>query len=73
MSLMTKVIMAQIGYLQKVMWKLWQIHPHLINKTRLQYLGLRGLMDFRLVILTNKGNNKITELRTILQRESQNS
>ena len=23
--------------------------------------------------LTNKGNNKITELRTILQRESQNS
>jgi hypothetical protein len=26
-----------------------------------------------LVILENKGNNKITELRTILQRESQNS
>ena len=24
-------------------------------------------------ILENKGNNKITELRTILQRESQNS
>jgi hypothetical protein len=24
-------------------------------------------------IETNKGNNKITELRTILQRESQNS
>jgi len=24
-------------------------------------------------IKTNKGNNKITELRTILQRESQNS
>ena len=24
-------------------------------------------------ILANKGNNKITELRTILQRESQNS
>jgi len=24
-------------------------------------------------ILINKGNNKITELRTILQRESQNS
>ena len=23
--------------------------------------------------ITNKGNNKITELRTILQRESQNS
>ena len=28
---------------------------------------------FRLRSLTNKGNNKITELRTILQRESQNS
>ena len=26
-----------------------------------------------LVVLTSKGNNKITELRTILQRESQNS
>ena len=25
------------------------------------------------LILTNKGNNKITELRTILQRESQNA
>ena len=24
-------------------------------------------------VLANKGNNKITELRTILQRESQNS
>ena len=24
-------------------------------------------------LVTNKGNNKITELRTILQRESQNS
>jgi hypothetical protein len=26
-----------------------------------------------IVIVMNKGNNKITELRTILQRESQNS
>jgi hypothetical protein len=26
-----------------------------------------------LITLVNKGNNKITELRTILQRESQNS
>jgi len=25
------------------------------------------------LLLPNKGNNKITELRTILQRESQNS
>jgi hypothetical protein len=27
----------------------------------------------RIVYMENKGNNKITELRTILQRESQNS
>jgi hypothetical protein len=27
----------------------------------------------RTVYMANKGNNKITELRTILQRESQNS
>jgi hypothetical protein len=27
----------------------------------------------RVNLVTNKGNNKITELRTILQRESQNS
>jgi hypothetical protein len=26
-----------------------------------------------LAVIENKGNNKITELRTILQRESQNS
>jgi hypothetical protein len=32
------------------------------------YLGHVGLM-----VGINKGNNKITELRTILQRESQNS
>jgi hypothetical protein len=25
------------------------------------------------MVIVNKGNNKITELRTILQRESQNS
>jgi hypothetical protein len=32
----------------------------------------RSTID-QLSTLTNKGNNKITELRTILQRESQNS
>ena len=26
-----------------------------------------------MLVFTNKGNNKITELRTILQREGQNS
>ena len=30
-------------------------------------------MDDFITIKRNKGNNKITELRTILQRESQNS
>jgi hypothetical protein len=28
---------------------------------------------FDIYVILNKGNNKITELRTILQRESQNS
>ena len=32
----------------------------------------RADIDFALIVL-NKGNNKITELRTILHRESQNS
>ena len=32
----------------------------------------RAEIDFALIVL-NKGNNKITELRTILQRGSQNS
>jgi len=30
-------------------------------------------MMFNVYIPVNKGNNKITELRTIFQRESQNS
>ena len=34
---------------------------------------LTKLMGKHLKTLRNKGNNKITELRTILQRESQNS
>jgi hypothetical protein len=35
----------------------------------------RGMIFFyiNLISLLNKGNNKINELRTILQRESQNS
>ena len=36
-----------------------------------QKVKTRFFMDFQL--MDNKGNNKITELRTILQRESQNS
>jgi hypothetical protein len=34
---------------------------------------LLATMLIKLDILVNKGNNKITELRTIFQRESQNS
>jgi hypothetical protein len=37
----------------------------------LQYRINVGLFDY--IHLSNKGNNKITELRAILQRESQNS
>jgi hypothetical protein len=33
---------------------------------------LRSITVLQIIII-NKGNNKITELRTILQRESQNS
>ena len=36
-------------------------------------LLLNTTFVFHLITLRNKGNNKITELRTILQRESQNS
>ena len=47
---------------------------HFGMRTRLEHIELKwggggGGGDIEL----NKGNNKITELRTILQRESQNS
>jgi hypothetical protein len=32
-----------------------------------------GYLQFYYSIITNKGNNNITQLRTILQRKSQNS
>ena len=38
------------------------------------YVGFKLVNEIQdLPLLINKGNNKITELRTILQRESQNS
>ena len=37
------------------------------------FLKTDGAVPLHLQIVRNKGNNKITELRTILQRESQNS
>ena len=40
------------------------------NKTELKSTG-HGVHE--IICIINKGNNKITELRTILQRESQNS
>ena len=36
-------------------------------------LNIFNKCEIFILILLNKGNNKITELRTILQRESQNS
>ena len=36
-------------------------------------LSSPGCNEINVMSLFNKGNNKITELRTILQRESQNS
>jgi hypothetical protein len=36
-------------------------------------LGGHVYLHLQTVVSVNKGNNKITELRTILQRESQNS
>ena len=49
---------------------------HTVNKCdfiqpRIQYTGQNVALEY--VFVNNKGNNKITELRTILQRESQNS
>ena len=37
------------------------------------FLKAGGAVPLHLQMVRNKGNNKITELRTILQRESQNS
>ena len=39
----------------------------------LAIIGVSTLLGLMLPFWANKGNNKITELRTILQRESPNS
>ena len=39
----------------------------------LDLLSAKPCLRFLIELIENKGNNKITELRTILQRESQNS
>jgi hypothetical protein len=50
--------------------------------TKLKSIGIQGpllswienyLLDRKQMVVINKGNNKITELRTIFQRERQNS
>ena len=45
----------------------------LIYDERVSYRQIQRKIIRTLKIYHNKGNNKITELRTILQRESQNS
>jgi hypothetical protein len=49
-------------------WKILNSLKGIINQTL-----LLPLLTTYVLGLVNKGNNKITELRTILQRESQNS
>ena len=46
-----------------------KMHKWTLEGKKGRYYLLVSLLD----LLVNKGNNKITELRTILQRESQNS
>ena len=51
-------------------------HPESGERVKLQSMGqLTNAVDLDRIegIKVNKGNNKITELQTILQRESQNS
>ena len=43
-----------------------------VSKQTLNHIW-KTLMKNHIYFFLNKGNNKITELRTILQRESQNS
>ena len=60
--------------------KLWKRHTE-YNFEEIPVVRLENLNDIRTanhyfkyeIDTSNKGNNKITELRTILQRESQNS
>ena len=44
-----------------------------INLVFLHFIYFYTYFGYFIVYLIYKGNNKITELRTILQRESQNS
>ena len=44
-----------------------------MKKKKTRIMATKEYVFFESVIKENKGNNKITELRTIFQRESQNS
>jgi hypothetical protein len=52
---------------------LWTQSEIYKNTTEKVLIKLVKKVKHNCKILPNKGNNKITELRTILQRESQNS
>ena len=63
--------------IQKI-WKKTQLNSEKILEIPKKIYGKYGRKASQIVIRyekygRNKGNNKITELRTILQRESQNS
>ena len=53
------------------------MHRVFYNQYEQTNIGITGVMCYNICFnkqfIQNKGNNKITELRTILQRESQNS
>ena len=52
---------------------IWCLHVLIARRILLIVDMLIIFSEYRSYSINNKGNNKITELRTILQRESQNS
>ena len=61
-------ILSKSRVLQELLstWSVYSIDLYIVCQRRLHSMTPKE-------ILVDKGNNKITELRTILQRESQNS
>jgi hypothetical protein len=52
---------------------LYFVNPQLLWESLMMSVWLNCNKNKKKISILNKGNNKITELRTILQRESQNS
>jgi hypothetical protein len=52
-------------WIRSRLWSIYILHPNDIL--------WHAVPNINILMLVNKGNNKITELRTILQRESKNS